>query len=291
VILVDRDHKRAQGEALDLMHAQAYAGRCQVRAGNYEDLSDCHVIVISAGASQKNGETRLDLLQRNVQIFNSIITEVDKFCPDAILLIATNPVDILTYISQEISHRPHHKIIGTGTMLDTSRFRSLLGEYYRVDPKSVHGFIVGEHGDSELPLWSSASIGGLKITTEKINGISFDKEQMDSLFLNVKTAAYQIIEKKGHTDLAIGLMISHLVKTIRNNQKSILPLSVRLEGQYDLQGLCLGLPCVLGAQGVEAIITPPISKNEQEQLNNSAETLLKSIKDISYPKFYTKDKV
>ena len=263
------------------MHAQGYAGRSQVKAGEYEDLRDCHIVVITAGVSQKNGETRIDLLQRNVSIFKSIISEVDKSCPNAILIIATNPVDILTYISQEISKRPHKRIFGTGTMLDTSRFRSLLGEHYKVDPKSVHGFIVGEHGDTELPLWSSTNIGGLKITTEKINGIRFNQEEMDKLFSNVRTAAYQIIEKKGDTNLAIGLMISHLVKTICNNQRSILPLSVRPDGEYNLKGLCLGLPCILGAEGVEEIISPTISKEEEELLRHSAQTLLGLIKNIS----------
>jgi L-lactate dehydrogenase len=282
LILVDTEIQRAEAQALDLMHAQAYVGRCQVKAGNYQDLSDCSIVIITAGVSQKNDETRLDLLQRNVNIFSTIIEELDKACPEAILIIATNPVDILTYISQEISQRPHKKVIGTGTMLDTSRFRSLLGEYYNVDPKSVHGFIVGEHGDSELPLWSSTNIAGLNITTETINGKPFIQQDMDKIFHDVKTAAYKIIEKKGHTDLAIGLMISHLVKTINNNQRSILPLSVRLEGHYNLEGLCMGLPCILGENGIEAVIAPSVSKEEESLIYKSAQVLLKSIKSSSF---------
>jgi len=165
LILIDVNKKRAEGEAMDLMHAQAYVGRCDVDAGDYSDLEDAQMVVVSAGVSQKPGETRLELLNRNAEIFREIAVQLDRYAPNAILLIATNPVDILTYVMQSLSQRPSNLIIGTGTMLDTTRFRTLLGEYYNVDPRSVHAFILGEHGDSEVPIWSAADIAGTRLIT------------------------------------------------------------------------------------------------------------------------------
>ena len=163
LVLVDIDKKRAHGEAMDLMHGQGYVGRIVVSDGDYADLEGCHVIVIAAGAAQKPGETRLDLLNNNARIFRSIAEGVDRYAPDAILVVASNPVDVLTYMLQQMSGRPRHHVIGTGTMLDTSRFRTLLGQYYEVDPRSVHGYILGEHGDSEFPAWSTVTIGGKQV--------------------------------------------------------------------------------------------------------------------------------
>ena len=278
IVLVDKDQRRAEGEAMDLMHGQILVSRMNVTAGDYSDLSDAQVIVISAGAGQKSpDETRLDLLQRNADIFRDIISELDEHAPGAILLIATNPVDVLTYISQELSERPPHRIIGTGTLLDTARFRALLGQHYDVDPRSVHAYILGEHGDSEVPIWSNATIGGQPILNETVLGQPFDEDEMNGIFEQARDAAYEIIDRKGHTDTAIGVVIARLVRTILSDQKSVLPISTQPDGAYGLvDDVCLSTPCVVGIEGVEDHVTPELSDEELAGLRASAETLKQS---------------
>jgi len=273
IILVDRNEQLAKGEAMDLMHGQGHAGRCKVRAGATKDLLGASYIVITAGVSQKAEETRIDLLNRNITILKSLIQDLDEFSPEAIIILATNPVDILTYACQKLSQRPWQKIIGTGTMLDTSRFRAILGEYYAVDPKSVHALVVGEHGDSEVLLWSSATIAGNRILNQYVLDQLISSEIMDKITVDVKNAAYQIIQKKGHTSWAIGLVISYLLKAIINDQKSIFPLSVRLEGEYGLENVCLGLPCVVAVTGVEKKVSLDLSAEELTALLSSAKKL------------------
>jgi L-lactate dehydrogenase len=202
IILVDKDRRRAEGEAMDLMHGQPYVVPAAVRAGDYADLSGAQIVVICAGVSQQPGESRLDLLKRNAQVLDEVVAQLDRHAPEAILIIASNPVDILTFIVQETSRRPPQRVIGTGTMLDSGRFRSLLGGHYGVDPRSVHAYIVGEHGDSEVPLWSSAAIGGVPIAEATVLGRVFDRAAMDRLFEDVRRAAYEIIARKGYTNTA-----------------------------------------------------------------------------------------
>lgn len=277
IVLVDKDARRAEGEAMDLMHGQILVSRMNVEAGDYRDLSDAQVIVLSAGTGQKSpDETRLDLLQRNANIFQQIISEIDRYAPEAILLVATNPVDVLTYITQQLSTRPAHRVIGTGTLLDTARFRALLGRHYGVDPRSVHAYILGEHGDSEVPIWSNATIGGQPILDETVLGQPFDREVMDNLFAQARDAAYEIIDRKGHTDTAIGVVIARLVRTILSDQKSVLPISTQPDGAYDLDDVCLSTPCVVGIEGVEAHVTPALSDEELDGLRASAATLKQS---------------
>lgn len=277
IILVDKDMRRAEGEAMDLMHGQILVSRMNVRAGDYTDLSEAQVIILSAGASQTSpNESRLDLLQRNANIFREIINELDQHAPGAILVVATNPVDVLTYISQTLSTRPAHRIIGTGTLLDTARFRALLGRHYSVDPRSVHAYILGEHGDSEVPIWSNATIGGQPIADRAVLGKPFDQDAMQRLFEQARDAAYEIIDRKGHTDTAIGVVIARIVRTILSDQKSVMPVSTRPDGAYDIHDVCLSVPCVVGIEGVEARVTPELSDDERDGLRASADTLRQS---------------
>lgn len=280
LILIDKNDSHAQGEAMDLMHAQAYTGRCRVRAGNFSDLKDASYVIISAGVSQVPGESRLDLLGRNVAVLEPIMKELDHYCPNALIVMATNPVDILTYMSQELSSRDHCKIIGTGTMLDTSRFRSLLGEYYNIDPGSVHAYVVGEHGNSEVLLWSQVRIGGKKIIGHKVMGRMMTTGDQDIITENVTKAAYQIIDKKGYTSWAIGLVIASLLKALQGDQRRVLPLSVRVEGEFGVTGTCMGLPCVVGSDGVEEKIEFELDKKEKELLKHSGEILSDLIRDL-----------
>lgn len=281
MVLVDLDAKRAHGEALDLMHGQAYSGRIAVRAGGYEDLAGAQVVVITAGAAQKPGETRLDLLNNNARVFRSIARDLDRHAPDACVVVASNPVDILTWMMQELSDRPASRIIGTGTMLDTSRFRSLLGHYYDVDPRSVHGYILGEHGDSEFAAWSTVSIGGKSPVRSTVLGRKWDSERMQELFVQVRDAAYEIIEGKGYTNLAIGLVISRLVARILQDRHSIQPVSVRLDEVYELPGLCISVPALIGVNGVERLIHLNLTEDERAALEHSAAILRAQIETVS----------
>ncbi|MDJ0906287.1 MAG: L-lactate dehydrogenase [Woeseiaceae bacterium] len=280
IVLVDVDETRTRGEALDLMHGQAYVGRIIVQAGDYSDLAGCQIVVVTAGASQKPGESRLDLLNRNAKIFRSIAEGLDKYAPDAIVVVASNPVDVLTIIMQRLSARPHHRVIGTGTMLDTTRFRSLLGEYYSVSPRSVHGYILGEHGDSEFAAWSTLTIGGKSPVRSAILGIPWNDEDMDNLVARVRNSAYEIIEAKGYTNWAIGMVISTLVGIILDNRRSIEPVSSLLTGQYGISDVCLSVPTLVGADGVCRQISLNLEQGELAALEESAALLQEVIAEV-----------
>lgn len=281
IILVDLDREKAEGEAMDLMHGQLLVGNVTVRAGGYEDLSEAQVVVVTAGVGQKSAsESRLELLNRNAKVFKGIIDELDKHAPQAILIIATNPVDILTYVSLTLSSRPAERILGTGTLLDTARFRALLGRYYNVDPQSVHAYILGEHGDSEVPIWSQANIGGKPIKEADILGKSFDREEMQDLFEQARDAAYEIIGRKGFTNSAIGVVIARIVKTILEDEKSVIPVSVPLSGEYGIEDVCMSLPCVIGLEGVKSAVLPKLADDEKEGLRKSARVLKSNLDEM-----------
>ncbi|WP_397546806.1 L-lactate dehydrogenase [Rhodothermus marinus] len=281
LILIDKDARRAEGEAMDLMHGQSLVGSMTVRAGTYADLQEAQIVIISAGVAQRPGESRLALLNRNAEVFREIIGELDRHAPSAILIVATNPVDILTYVAQELSQRPAEHIIGTGTLLDTARFRALLGQYYGVDPRSVHAYILGEHGDSEVAIWSQVAIGGQRILDRTVLGRSFDRERMQQIFEEARRAAYAIIERKGYTNTAIGVVIARLVEAILDDEKSVLPVSVRLNGEYGIRDVCLSIPCVIGLQGIEGRVLPELAPDELEGLRRSAEILQQSLRALS----------
>jgi L-lactate dehydrogenase len=280
IILLDKNMRKAEGEAMDLMHGQAFAGSVDVRAGDFAELKAAQVVIITAGVPGKPGESRLDLLARNAAVFNEIIGRLDTHSPESVLIIASNPVDILTYITQMTSRRPSRLVIGTGTMLDTARFRALLGRHYGVDPRSVHAYILGEHGDSEVPIWSSASIGGVPLLDNMIQGKSFDRAEMGRIFESVRRAAYEIIDRKGYTNTAIGLAIMRLVAAVLNDQHSVLPVSRKLEGEYGIRDVCLSIPSVVGQQGLQAALLPELSPAEHEGLVQSANLLKKSLSEI-----------
>ena len=280
LILVDLDRRRAEGEAMDLMHAQGYVGRRKVRAGDYADLADAQIVIVTAGVGQRPGEDRLSLLNRNAAVFRQIAEQLDRHAPDAILLIASNPVDVLTYVMQELSTRSHEKVIGTGTMLDTTRLRSLLAEHYGVDPRSVHAVILGEHGDSEIAAWSHATIGGTRIIGNTILGTPYDPEFLDQVLTQVRRAAYEIIERKGYTNWAIGLVLAHLVRTIQEDQGSVLPISVRLHGEYGIDEVCLSIPVAVGIHGAAGRVPIPLDDTEQQALVSSAETLRRCLRSL-----------
>ncbi|SHG43265.1 L-lactate dehydrogenase [Fodinibius roseus] len=281
IILVDLNKERAEGEAMDLMHGQLLVGNVNVRAGSYEDLKNTQVVVVTAGVGQSSpDESRLELLNRNAAVYEDIISRLDQHAPNAILIIATNPVDILTYVSQQLSKRAPHRIIGTGTLLDTARFRALLGRYYDVDPRSVHAYILGEHGDSEVPIWSQANIGGKPIQHNTILGKPFNRKALDKLFEESKNAAYEIIKRKGFTNSAIGVVIARIVEGILEDEKSVIPVTVCWEGEYGISDVCMSLPSSVGLAGINHRMTPDLNDEEVDGLKNSAAVLQDSLEGI-----------
>jgi L-lactate dehydrogenase len=281
LVLIDANSDKAVGEMMDLNHGLSFTKPMKITAGNYSDLAGSKVVVISAGTSQRQGETRLDLLARNAAIFRSIIPEVVRHNPGGIILIATNPVDILTYISLKESSLQPSKVIGSGTILDTARFRFLLGQYYEVDTRSVHSYIVGEHGDSEIPLWSMANIGGVRLQEfAPLKNKQYDQEEMNRLFISVRDAAYEIIKRKGASYYAIGLGLLSIVESILGNYRSVLSISTLMTGQYGVRDICLSLPSVVGENGIEEILTLPMNTEEQDGFRVSANKLKATLQNL-----------
>ena len=280
IILIDKDPRRAEGEAMDLMHGQAFVGSVTVRAGDYQDLAAAQMVVITAGVGQKPGESRLALLNRNADVFRDIIGRLDEHSPRSVLIVASNPVDVLTYVTKALTRRSGNLVIGTGTMLDTARIRALLGQYYGVDPRSVHAFILGEHGDTEVPIWSLARIGGVPLIGNTVLGKAYDQAELDRLFESVRNAAYEIIDRKGYTNTAIGSAIARLVHAVMDDQRSVLPVSRQLDGQYGIHDVCLSIPSIIGQSGIADAILPQLNEVEIQGLSRSAEVLRESIQGI-----------
>lgn len=279
LVLIDANNKKAEGEAMDLNHGIPFAKPVKVYAGNYDDLSDCSLIIIAAGANQKPGETRIDLVKKNTAILKSIIPEITRRNKECILLILSNPVDILTYITLKISGFPKNRVIGSGTVLDTARLKYLLAEHLGVDSKNVHAFIIGEHGDSELAVWSSANISGIDLKDFcGLCGKCTSMENIYNLYNNVRESAYKIIDSKGATYYAIAMATLRIVECIVRDEKSVIPVSTLVEGEYGINDVCMGLPSIVGKNGVERILEIPLNKNEAENLLNSAREINEYIK-------------
>ena len=274
LVLLDADRDKAEGEALDVAHGIPFASPMKIYAGDYDDLTDAAIIIVTAGANQKPGETRLDLVQKNVGIFRSIIPEIAKRDYQGILLIVSNPVDILTYAAIKLSGMPEHRVIGSGTVLDTARFKYQLGEHLSIDPRSIHAFIIGEHGDSEIAAWSSASVSGIPIHDIcEMRGFYHHEDAMREIAETVKNSAYEIIAKKKATYYGIAMSVRRICEAIVRNEKSILPLSVMLHGQYGLENVVLSMPAIVGSEGVETTVPIELNREEQEKLKQSAQAL------------------
>lgn len=280
MVLIDADTKRAEGEAMDISHGISFARPMQIYAGNYDDITDAAIIVITAGANQKPDETRLDLIKKNAAIMKSIIGEIKKRDFGGILLIVSNPVDILTLIALKESGYPSNRVIGSGTVLDTGRFKYLLGEHLDVDSRSVHAFIIGEHGDSELAAWSNARIGGLKVNDFcELRGHFNHEQSMKKIFENVRNSAYEIIERKHATYYGIAMAVKRICEAIVRNEKSILPVSSLMTGEYGLNDVVLSIPAVVGETGVQKVIPIELNDEELAKLKDSANILKDIAKD------------
>lgn len=275
LVLIDVDKVRAQGEAMDLNHGLAFSkSNMKIYAGEYSDCKDADIVVLAAGVAQKDGETRLDLLQRNVEVFRSIITPVVEAGFGGIFLVATNPVDIMTRVTYELSGFEAERVVGTGTTLDTARLRYLLGDYFQVDPRNIHAYVIGEHGDSEFVPWSQVMLATKpveEIWEREDNGYCL--EDMKNIEEQVRTAAYKIIQAKRATYYGIGMALTRITKAILSDENSVLTLSTRLNGEYGNSGLFIGVPSIVGANGVKEIIELSLRDEEKEKFRKSCEIL------------------
>jgi L-lactate dehydrogenase len=266
---------------MDIDHGIPFAAPMKIYAGNYDDASDAAIIVVTAGAGQKPGETRLDLVQKNVKIFGSIIPEIKKRDYQGILLIVANPVDILTYTAVKLSGMPESRVIGSGTVLDTARLKYKLGEHLGVDSRSVHAFIIGEHGDSELPVWSSANVSGIALTDFcEMRGYHDHEKAMREIAEDVKNSAYEIIKRKKATYYGIAMSVKRICEAIMKDEKSILPVSGMMHGEYGIEGICLSTPAIVGRNGIVKKVPISLNETERKQLEESAATLKATAESI-----------
>ena len=277
--LIDADSARAEGEALDISHGLPFAKPMEIHAGTYDDAADAAVIIITAGAAQKPGETRLELVKKNVAIMKSIMDELRPRRCQGVLLVVANPVDILTQTAQRYSGMPENRVIGSGTVLDTARLKYLLGQHLQVDSRSVHAFIIGEHGDSEIAAWSSANVSGVPLHDFcEMRGHFQHEKAMHEIAESVKNSAYEIIARKHATYYGVAMAVKRICEAIVRDEKSILPISSVLHGQCGIEGVALSLPAIVGKNGLEGHVPIPLSQAEQQALRLSADKL-KSIAD------------
>lgn len=283
IVLVDIRREKAEGEAMDISHALSFVKPVSVRAGDYADVAGSDIVVVTAGAAQKAGESRLALAQTNVDLFKAIIPQIEAAAPEAILLIVTNPVDIVTYVSQKISAYPTERVIGSGTILDTSRLRFELASLCGVDPRNVHAYTIGEHGDTEVPVWSLANVAGMRLRDYcPVCKKQCTKHDLDELFRNAKNAAYRIIEFKGSTYFAIAMGVSRLVEAILRDERTVMTVSTLLDGYCGIHDVCLSLPTVMDRGGVREVIPLALSCEEAEALRHSAETLRGVLRSVGF---------
>ncbi len=278
MVLIDANKEKAEGEALDIAHGLPFSKPMKIYAGDYDDIVDASIIIISAGANQKPGETRLDLVKKNVAIFGQIMPEIAKRNVEGVILVVANPVDILTTVAQRLSGLPKSRVFGSGTVLDTARLKYLLGEHLEIDSRSIHAFIIGEHGDSEIAAWSSANVSGIPLSQCcEMRGFYNHEKAMQDIAEQVKNSAYEIINRKGATYYGIAMSVKRICEAIVRDEKSILPVSSYLDGQFGIYGISLSMPAIVGRNGVEALVPIQLSDDELSKLKESAETLKKAI--------------
>lgn len=274
LVLLDANHDKAVGEAEDIGHGIPFAGEMDIYAGGYDDIADCSMIIITAGANQKPNETRLDLVQKNVAIYKDILSEIMQRNYEGILLVVSNPVDILTYVAQKLSGLPEHRVIGSGTVLDTARLKYALSQQLDVDSRNIHSFIIGEHGDSEIVAWSSTNISGVPLDQFlEMRGHMHPDMDKQEIAEKVKNSAYDIIAKKDATYYGIAMSVRRICECMIRDEKSILPISTNMHGDFGIEDVCLSMPTILSAEGMETHIPIKLSETEQENLKQSADTL------------------
>ena len=278
IVLVDANRARAEGEAMDLNHTVPFAHPTRVWAGDFSDCAGATVTVLAAGVGQKPGQSRLDCIRTNAGIWREIVPAIAQHNPHGILLVATNPVDVLTYAAWKLSGLPPARVLGSGTILDTARFRFLLSQHFGVDARSVHAHIIGEHGDSEVPVWSLANIGGMRLADYcRAQGLSYDPAQMLTIFESTRDAAYRIIERKGATYFAVAAGLMRITQAILRHQNTVLSVSSLIENYYGIDDVCFSLPTVIDRGGIQKVLRLELSDAEVASLHQSATTLKETI--------------
>ena len=283
LVLIDIDERRAQGEAMDLNHGLAFSGsQMKIYAGKYQDCRDADIVVISAGVAQKPGESRLDLLKRNTEVFRSIINPVTESGFNGIFLVATNPVDIMTRITYELSGFNPRRVLGSGTALDTARLRYLLGEYLQVDSRNIHAYVMGEHGDSEFVPWSQAMLATKPVKELCMHqNVNICEDELRKIADEVKGAAYEIIEAKHATYYGIGMALVRITKAILGDEHSVLTVSALLRGEYGQKEVFAGVPCIINQSGIQKVLELSLSNDEMAQFEQSCQTLRESFAEMS----------
>ncbi len=281
IVLIDRNKEKAEGEAMDLSHGLPYRSNMNIHVGEYSDIKDASIVILTAGANQKEGETRLDLIHKNVAIIKSIMQEIKPIKMEGILLVVSNPVDILTHVAYLESGLPKNRVFGSGTVLDTARLKYLISKHLDVDARNVHAVIIGEHGDSELVTWSIANISGVPLNEFcELRGHFNHEEAMKKLYESVRDSAYEIIKRKGATYYGVAISVAHIANCIINNTHTMLPLSTELDGEYGISGIALSVPSIVGKDGIEKVLEIKLSKPEQDQLNKSAKLIKEIVEDL-----------
>ena len=281
IVLIDSNKSKAEGEVMDLNHAVPLSHPTTIRSGDYADCAGAAITVITAGVAQKPGETRLELNKNNTEVFKKIIPVVAQQNPEGILLIATNPVDVMTYAAWKLSKLPPQRVIGSGTILDTARFRQFLSRHFGVDPRSVHAFIIGEHGDSEVPIWSLANIAGMRLESfATMHNIPYDETIRNEIFSKTRSAAYEIIRRKGATYYAVAVGLLRIVETVLRDQKTVYSVSNLVENYYSIRDTSLSLPSVIGRNGIEFVLQLQLDKHEIVALERSGDILRSAVAQL-----------
>ena len=281
LVLLDANRAKAEGEAMDLSDGLPYGAAMEISAGTYDDIADCGLVVVTAGVNQKPGETRLELIGRNAVILKSIIGEITARDFQGILLIVSNPVDVLTHVAWKLSGYPKERVIGSGTVLDTARLKQLLGEEMGVDSRNVHAFIVGEHGDSELAVWSGANVSGLDLDDFcRLRGKELHQPARERIYREIRDSANEIIKRKGATYYGIAMAVGRIAACIVRDEHAVLPISVALEGEYGLEGVRMSVPSIVGKNGLEKILEIPLGKEGREALSRSAGQLREAVDSL-----------
>jgi L-lactate dehydrogenase len=274
IVLIDADAERAKGEAMDLNHGLPFAEPVNIWAGDYSDCENADIVLITVGSARKSGQSRLELAMNNFEIMKQVVAKITEYNKKCILLVVTNPLDAMTYAALKLSDFPATKVIGSGTVLDTARLRYSLGEYLKVDARNVHAYIIGEHGDSEVPVWSLANVAGIRLKDYcPLCKLPYDTDAFDELFLKVKNAGNEIIKRKGRTNYGVGLSLTKIVESIIRNENSILTVSCFLENYQGVSDVCLSVPAVVNRDGIREIITLPLDEKEIEAFRKSADII------------------
>lgn len=279
IAIIDINKERAEGEVMDLNHGMPFAQPVKIWAGDYPDCQDAGIVVIAVDKGQKIEQSRLDLAQGNFEVLKQIVPNITRYNDECMLLVVTNPLDVMTYAALKLSHFPENRVVGSGTILDTARLRYLLGEHLQVDPRNVHAYIIGEHGDSEVPVWSLANVAGIRLKDYyPLAKVPYDPVELNNLFLKVRNAGYDIIRRKGRTFYAVALGMTKIVESVIRNENAVVTVSCLLEDYYGVSDICLSVPVVLNRSGIKEVIRLPLDEKEIADFRKSA-AIIRNVAD------------